>query len=196
VAIYRGTNPPGGATVAENSKFDAADWVVLATCELVAGPLCHAGWEAVVNDENMGRGIVALAVGIPLRLIGGSFHWWKDKLPILSAGLLAISKRWWPAALAIALIYALLPSIVSRTLNWVNAPSAVGKVVWNFDQTAKGGGWFLTMFKTATQEIRVLGFVAHGKNISKDPIHELQGWVRSDPMMKPTGCLHLLISTL
>ena len=66
-----------------------------------------------------------------------------------------------------------------------NIPAAsdapdTGRIVWNFYQTARGQGYFLNMNKTGDQEIRVIGFGAHGKNITKDPITEFKGYIRSD----------------
>lgn len=62
-----------------------------------------------------------------------------------------------------------------------NQPQPVGDVVWNFDAAARGAGFFLGMFKTTnSQDIRVLGFQAHGRNISGDPIQTFSGEIRSD----------------
>src|SRR4029077_11585514 len=41
-------------------------------------------------------------------------------------------------------------------------------------------GYFLNMTKTPGREIRVLGFQAHGKNISLEPISQFSGYLRSD----------------
>jgi hypothetical protein len=60
------------------------------------------------------------------------------------------------------------------------AATPIGPIAWNFDNAAKGAGWFLGMFKTNNQEIRVLGFSAHGRNITKNSINHLTGWMRSD----------------
>lgn len=166
--------------MSETSKFNAADLAVFAVCELIAVPLCHAGWEAIVNEEHLFRGYVALAVGLPLGLIGASFHWWKDKVPSSRDWLVKQANRWWPVALLAAFVYAAGPSIYQRALGLANAPRQYGKVTWNLEQAAQGGGFFLVMFKTADQEIRVLGFQAHGKNMENDPIHQFSGWMRSD----------------
>jgi hypothetical protein len=61
-----------------------------------------------------------------------------------------------------------------------SAVKPIGSIAWNFESAAKGAGWFLGMFKTNAQEIRILGFGAHGKNVTKDPIKQLTGWMRSD----------------
>jgi hypothetical protein len=41
------------------------------------------------------------------------------------------------------------------------------------------------MFKTNDQEIRILGFQAHGKNVTKGPIEQFKGWMRSDVTNAP-----------
>lgn len=57
---------------------------------------------------------------------------------------------------------------------------AIGNVVWNFEQTARGAGYFLNMQRFQDQEIRVTGFGAHGKNNSSQPIEHFSGYLRSD----------------
>jgi hypothetical protein len=59
-------------------------------------------------------------------------------------------------------------------------PAAIGSIVWNFEQTAHGNGYFLNMQKLNNDEIRVTGFGAHGKNISDAPISDVRGYMRSD----------------
>jgi hypothetical protein len=59
-------------------------------------------------------------------------------------------------------------------------PAAIGSVVWNFEQTARGNGYFLSMQKLNNDEIRVTGFGAHGKNVSASPISNFSGYMRSD----------------
>jgi hypothetical protein len=63
--------------------------------------------------------------------------------------------------------------------------TAVGNIVWNFEQTAKGAGYFLTMQKTGNQEMRVMGFGGHGKNISSGPITKFSGYLRSEQTNVP-----------
>ncbi len=64
-----------------------------------------------------------------------------------------------------------------------NADSAItntGRIVWNFDQAARGDAYFLNMNRLNDQEIRIIGFGAHGRNNSRDPISEFSGFMRSD----------------
>lgn len=54
------------------------------------------------------------------------------------------------------------------------------RIIWNFEPAARGGAFFLGMFKTVNHEIRIVGFQAHGKNNAKEPVHQFSGWIRSD----------------
>jgi hypothetical protein len=162
-------------------KFTLADAFVFTACELTAVPLCHAGWEAVVSDEHIFRGIVALVVGIPLGIFGLSFHWLKEQLGESSLEWIQRQgSRWWPAAVLLAFIYTAGPSIYQRSATSIQSEQSTGRIVWNFEQTARGGGYFLTLQKVGDQEIRVIGFGAHGKNISGDPISQFSGYLRSE----------------
>lgn len=160
------------------TKLTLAEVLVIAVCELIAVPLCDASWHAIVGEHEVIRGIIGLAIGIPIGVAGISFHWWKDRLPTASGWLLRESNRWWPAVLLLALVYLIGPSVYRRAIG--NNPSPIGKIVWNLEPAARGGGFFLGMFKNPNQEIRILGFQAHGKNVSKEPIGKLNGWIRSD----------------
>lgn len=59
-------------------------------------------------------------------------------------------------------------------------PAAVGNVVWNFEQTARGLGFFLNLQRVQGQELRVTGFGGQGRNISSRPIEHFSGYLRSD----------------
>ena len=62
-------------------------------------------------------------------------------------------------------------------------PAAIGDIIWNFEQTTKGSGYFLNMQKVLlqpNQEIRVTGFGAHGKSNVNAPISDFKGYLRSD----------------
>jgi hypothetical protein len=161
-------------------KFDAADFSVFAVCELFAIPLCHAGWEGVVSGEHWTRSVTALAVGVPIGLIGASFHWWKNYLPSARDWLARSADRWWPVALVVAIGYLAGPSLYQRTFPAVVSSAPMGRIVWDFDQNANGRGFFLNISKTGDQETRLLGFQAHGKNNSSDPISEFSGVMRSN----------------
>lgn len=65
---------------------------------------------------------------------------------------------------------------------WAVAPN-MGPIVWNFEDTARGRGYFLDLQKPLqppNQEIVVAGFGAHGKNITAEPITDFDGYLRSD----------------
>jgi hypothetical protein len=73
--------------------------------------------------------------------------------------------------------------LIGRYIGWGEGPTspAIGNVVWNFEQTARGAGYFLNMQKRSDQpELRVTGFGAHGKNNSSTPIESFKGRLRSD----------------
>ncbi|MCK1637353.1 hypothetical protein IVA95_07075 [Bradyrhizobium sp. 157] len=60
-------------------------------------------------------------------------------------------------------------------------PAPIGHIVWNFEQTARGAGYFLTMQKLSDQpEIRVISFGARAKNVSDKPILQFNGTMRSE----------------
>jgi hypothetical protein len=161
-------------------KFDAADFTVFAACELFAVPLSHAGWDGIVTGEHFTRSVVALAIGIPIGLIGASFHWWKDKVPKARDWLAEQADKWWPAAALLAFIYFTGPVLYETTVSRVVGDQPSGPIVWNIETNAKGLGYFLNIMETAGHELRVLGFQAHGKNITGDPIQHLHGYMRSD----------------
>jgi len=66
-------------------------------------------------------------------------------------------------------------SLMGGTIN-----QSTGRITWNFDQILSGQASFLNMIRLNQDEIRVVGVGVHGKNISKDPITEFHGYVRSD----------------
>jgi hypothetical protein len=60
-------------------------------------------------------------------------------------------------------------------------PAAIGNIIWNFEQTTKGNGYFLNMQKVLPNgEIRVTGFGGHGKSNVNAPISNFKGYMRSD----------------
>lgn len=62
---------------------------------------------------------------------------------------------------------------------WRGSPNT-GPIIWNFDETASGHGYFLDMQKAEGREANIVGFGAIGKNITSDPIDDFQGYLRSD----------------
>jgi len=56
-----------------------------------------------------------------------------------------------------------------------------GPIVWNFEQAARGSGYFLTMQKIPGEaETRVISFGAKGKNRTDQPISNFTGFLRSE----------------
>lgn len=53
-----------------------------------------------------------------------------------------------------------------------------GRIIWSFDQP--GDFYFFGITRLNDQEPRIVGFQAHGKNTSADPISEFSGYMRSD----------------
>jgi hypothetical protein len=132
-----------------------------------------------------GCGIIAAIV-----LTGAAMRW--KQLAALSPNLsktgttIATDARLWVALLGVffvALIFhgLAVDGLIPFVMNRVSASSSdTGRIVWNFEQTARGAGYFLTMQKTGDQEIRVIGFGAWGKNTSSDPVSAFSGYMRSD----------------
>ena len=166
-------------TELQKSKFTLSDAGVFAACELTALPMCDAGWHAIVSGEHIARGATAVLVGAVVGLLGASFHWWKDKIPTtLRSHLRRQAAEWWPVTLLLAVAYFAGPTIYQRVAGASDKSS--DRIFWNFEQTARGAGYFLNMSKTNDQEIRILGFQAHGKNNSKTPVSHFIGYMRSD----------------
>ena len=85
----------------------------------------------------------------------------------------------WPVAFVLAFAYFIGPSVYTRATG-LSYNAQVGNVVWNFEQTARGLGYFLTLQRVNGGEIRFINFGAHGKNISNNPISQFNGYLQSD----------------
>ncbi len=70
--------------------------------------------------------------------------------------------------------------IAHRSLLVWTTVTDTGPIAWNFEDTARGHGYFLDMQKTGDQEVTVAGFGAVGKNIKSEPIDDFEGYIRSD----------------
>lgn len=130
-------------------------------------------------------GIGAIAVAIfdynLKRILSGS--------PRLTASLnraAASAGLWIGVAFLTLLLIALSPYVEERRWPFVARELRIespdgGPIVWNFEQTARGVGYFLTMQKISNQpEIRVIGFGGHGKNTTDKPISNFTGLLRSE----------------
>jgi hypothetical protein len=163
----------------------AADFAVFAASQLLAAPLCNAGWDAVVsaavNSEHFFRGIAAIAAGFVVGALGISFHWLKGKISTsANEWIRRQAGRWWPLAMVLAFIYFAGPTVYRRA-SGLSENAQFGNIVWNFEQTAQGLGYFLTLQRvTGQSQIRFINFGAHGKNISKSAISQFSGYLQSD----------------
>ena len=149
-----------------------ADVVVFAVCELIAIPLCDASWHAIVAEDAMIRGLIGLAFGIPVGVVGFTFLWWRGKA---RDRVLKFAKDWWPLPAVAIVAYLINPTFYSRLrlmLPWV------GPVVWNVDDP-NTAGFFIGMQQQRGQEIRVLNFQASGRNTSPNAISSVKGYIKS-----------------
>jgi len=173
-------NEKSEPTVSSAQNFNAADAGVFAVCELTAIPLCHAGWDAVVSGDHFSRGALAIVAGLILGLLGISFHWLKRKTSASACHWIqGQASRWWLVAFVLAFAYLVGPSMYRRAAG-LSYNAQVGNVVWNFEQTARGLGYFLTLQRVNGGEIRFINFGAHGKNTSNSPISQFSGYLQSD----------------
>ena len=102
-------------------------------------------------------------------------------LPQAASTYLKGSARKHAVALGILLLGVTIGWMVSHAqyFVWTLSPDT-GRIVWNFEQIANGRGYFLNMQKPVNQEVRIVGFGAHGKNNSAEPINDFEAYLRSD----------------
>jgi len=125
--------------------------------------------------------IAALVVAVKWAWFAGKFREWAlrlggRKVTMLYLGLAIIC--------AIGLGFS-IGKLLGRSEAGVPSTTATsntdtGRIAWNFGQQARGEANFLNLGRLNNEEIRVVGFGAHGKNTSKDPITEFKGIARSD----------------
>jgi hypothetical protein len=104
---------------------------------------------------------------IPVMLTKGREHW---------NGTLS---RYAPPA-GFALLGIGVGVAVANGWHVINFAPNTGRINWNLEETASGRGVFLSLQKFPEVETRVVGFVAHGKNNSAEPIIDFEGFMRSD----------------
>jgi hypothetical protein len=68
--------------------------------------------------------------------------------------------------------------LVGRNGPLAQRPSTAGRIAWSFDQPT--ANYSLAMSRLNNEEVRIVGFQAHGKNTSPDPITEFTRAMRSD----------------
>jgi hypothetical protein len=74
-------------------------------------PLCDASWHAIVNEKEIVRGVVGLAFGIPIGVLGLTFHWWKTRLRWAADAAI----YWWPISVVLVFLYVAGPEIFRRS---------------------------------------------------------------------------------
>jgi hypothetical protein len=158
-------------------KFGSALRVLLAT-----GLLTPFALKASDNISDGHYVAGAVFAGLAFLILALAVKWKRVEALATSVGGLAKSKAKLilMSLLGIVVIGAAftLGTFVGRRQS--ATPAAIGNVVWNFEQTARGAGYFLSMQKVENQEIRVTGFGAHGRNDSSQPIDHFSGYLRSD----------------
>jgi len=113
--------------------------------------------------------IVVFAIAVKWHAISEAFVRWRQKM----AWILVALGFGGALALGIAIGGLLLRGGPLGTI-----PQSGGRITWSFDQP--GDNYFLNIGRLGDQELRVVGFQAHGKNTSTDPISEFSGFIRSD----------------
>jgi hypothetical protein len=156
------------------------DIVVLVASECFAVPLNIAAGEAFVM-EHYDRAWVGWGIGVPLAILGASYHWWKRLLAAPKrAWLEAQARRWWPATLVFPFAYVVGPHInpnltldplymelfaalviggvigliTGRRRSQARALDT-GRIAWNFDDQTTPPGFFLAMNRQGQDEPRV-----------------------------------------
>jgi hypothetical protein len=133
------------------------------------------GYAMVIIDHL--ASIVTL-IGFPLILFGLVDLYRERKLTIWQARkwvgitFLLLGCAAWGADIADRFGYIRLTSL--------GISSNTGPIVWNFEETAAGHGYFLNLQKPTNGEIKVVGFGAHGKNNSSEPLKDFDAHLRSD----------------
>jgi hypothetical protein len=163
------------------TKFSGVNLIVFIVCECVGIPLCLAGGDAAAHLDYV-TAVIGWGFGIPLAAMGFTFPFWSG--PAKASTLAWAQKNGGiavPVAILLAFGYAVGPQTYRKAVSTFNgAPQPNGPIAWNIEQAAQGSAYFLNMMKTFGKELRILGFQAHGRNISTDPISHLSGYIRSD----------------
>ncbi len=133
-----------------------------------------------LNDGNHAAALIYAAFALSILVV--VVKWKRVEALFAAVGGLAKSKAklipWSLLGLVVIASAYVLGTFVGRR-EFLN-PAAIGNIVWDFEQTANGSGYFLSMTRVGNQEIRVLGFQAHGKNVSNKATEHLNGYVRSE----------------
>ena len=101
----------------------------------------------------------------------------RDRLPVIFKYLRGAGMR--HAMLAGMLILGLGIGDLIGTNNFVfwDKYPGTGPIVWNFEDAARGRGYFLDLQKQPDRGVVVAGFGAHGKNITSEPVMDFDGYL-------------------
>lgn len=104
--------------------FSLDDLVVFVTSECFAVPLNIAAGEAFVAGH-MDRAGLGWGIGVPLAVLGFTFHWWKRLIPASTLGSIQwVARYGWFVALLLAFGYVVGPDVYRRAT--INAPIQAG----------------------------------------------------------------------
>jgi hypothetical protein len=126
-------------------------------------------------------------------VVWASHNWksWQSEIPNAVPYLAAAEEKFWVKGLIVAAAMGgalALSSTLSHTPAPPRAPEPItlpstaiasGKIIWDFDQLGSSPN-FLLISKYPNDDIRIMGFTAHGRNQAREPITDLSGFIRSD----------------
>jgi hypothetical protein len=102
------------------------DLVVFVTSECFAVPLNIAAGEAFVSGH-LDRAALGWGLGVPLAVLGFTFHWWKKWIPGPTRNSIQwVARYGWPVALLAAFAYVAGPEIYRRATNPIAVTGVIG----------------------------------------------------------------------
>ncbi len=107
------------------SEGPFADVFAGALCVLIAIPICDASWQAIVTENAISRGAVGLVFGLPIGVLGLTFHWWKSRLQKIGEAAI----YWWPIAIVLPFVYVAGPEIYRRAVEPTPSHGAIAKAL-------------------------------------------------------------------
>ena len=117
--------PPKAATAASH-KFSLDDMMVFVASECFAVPLNIAAGEAFVGGH-FDRALLGWGLGVPLGILGFTFHWWKGYLSAPKREWIKTqAARWWAVPLLLAFAYVAGPEVYRRATKPIAVTGAIG----------------------------------------------------------------------
>lgn len=174
------------------ADFDVPDRLSVATRIILwavfAFIFALVGWEKLWERDFVAAGVNGVLLVIDT-VVAVKWHWFAAKFRAVA--LRFGGRKVTIIYLALALLCAIgLGFAVGKLLGRTEAaipttiiaaaPSDTGRIAWNLDEAARGLNYFLGFNRQNQEEVRISGFVAHGKNTSADPITQFKGYMRSD----------------